>query len=333
MKTLFGIQYLRAFAALAVVVFHAAERTGGQFRIGAAGVDVFFVISGFIMWVMSARRPVTPLRFAVDRIQRIAPSYWIVTAIMLAGAVVSLFPNMRLTADHILGSFLFIPVRSPSNGEIWPVLVQGWTLNFEMFFYAIFAIALFLPRRFQLPFIGSIFAVLVGLGLWLHPQSPVWFTYTRPIIFEFVAGIVLAQLWLTGKIPNGSFGLPFIAIGLCGFAAIYFLQLDFNEFSCGPLAFALVLGIVSLEGGGKLPSIRPLTYLGNASYSIYLWHTLAISVIAKFAVSHNVPPDVATLLSAILGTIFGVIAYEAVEKPLRTVFKSLSWRRSRPSPA
>ena len=236
MKTLYGIQYLRVFAALAVVVFHAAERTGGQFQIGAAGVDVFFVISGFIMWVMSARRPVTPFRFVVDRIQRIAPSYWIVTVVMIFGAIVGLFPNMRLTASHIVGSFLFIPVRSPSNGEIWPILVQGWTLNFEMFFYAIFAITLFLPRRFQLSFISGVFAILVATGLWLHPQSAISFTYTRPIIFEFVAGIALAQLWLTGKIPKGSFGLPVIGAALCGFTAIYFLRLDFNEFISGPLA-------------------------------------------------------------------------------------------------
>lgn len=333
MKTLYGIQYLRAFAALAVVVFHAAERSGSHFVIGAAGVDVFFVISGFIMWTMSERRPVTPLRFLADRLQRIAPSYWIVTAIMIAGAVVGLFPSMKLTAAHILGSLFFIPMHSPSNGEIWPILVQGWTLNFEMFFYVIFAAALLLPRRIQLAGMTIIFLAFVVAGAIMHPQSPLLMTYTRPIILEFVAGAILGRLWLSGRLPGAGLGLALIAVALAGFAAIQLLRLDFNELTCGPLAVALVLGTVSVERSGKLPSIPFLTYLGNGSYSIYLWHTLAISVVVKLMASMQMPSDVMTFVGVISGTLLGICAYEAVEKPLRNLLKTLSWQRSRPSPA
>ncbi|MFK0161403.1 acyltransferase family protein [Rhizobium sp. NPDC090279] len=333
MKTLYGIQYLRAFAALAVVLFHAAERSGGHFRIGAAGVDVFFVISGFIMWTMSERRPVTPLRFVLDRLQRIAPSYWIVTAIMIAGAVVGLFPNMKLTASHIFGSLLFIPVRSPSNGEIWPVLVQGWTLNFEMFFYVIFAACLFLPRRLRLGSLIGVFAAFVIVGAIIHPQSPLLATYTRPIILEFVAGAVLGQLWLKGTVPGFGLGLALMIASIAGFAAIEILGIEFNEVTCGPLAIALVLGMVSVERGGRLPQIVPLTYLGNASYSIYLWHTLAISMIVKLVATTPIPSDVVAFIGMILGTLLGVFAYELVEKPLRNLLRNFSWRRARPSPA
>ena len=335
MKTLYGIQYLRAFAALAVVLFHAAERSGGHFRIGAAGVDVFFVISGFIMWTMSERRPVTPLRFVLDRLQRIAPSYWIVTAIMIVGAVVGLFPNMRLTATHVLGSLLFIPVRSPSadNGEIWPVLVQGWTLNFEMFFYVIFAACLFLPRRFRLASLIGVFVAFVIAGAVIYSQSPLAVTYTRPIILEFTAGAVLGQLWLKGQIPGFGLGLALMAAAIAGFTAIEILSLEFNEITCGPLAIALVLGMVSVERSGRLPQIVPLTYLGNASYSIYLWHTLAISVIVKLATSTPIPSDVVTFIGAIAGTLLGIVAYELVEKPLRNLMRNFSWRKARPSPA
>src|SRR5690606_15242718 len=101
MKTLYGIQYLRAFAALAVVVFHAAERTGLHFAIGAAGVDVFFVVSGFIMMAISDRRPMQPVAFLRDRLLRIAPSYWIVTSIMIIGAAAGLFPNLKLDIAHV----------------------------------------------------------------------------------------------------------------------------------------------------------------------------------------------------------------------------------------
>jgi len=122
----------------AVVVFHAAERTGGHFAI-AAGVNVFFVISGFITWVICERRPTTPARFLRERLERIAPVYWIATGIMVAGALASLFPNLKLTLGPVLGSLFFIPHHSPSNGQVWSVLVQGWTLNYEIFFYMVFA--------------------------------------------------------------------------------------------------------------------------------------------------------------------------------------------------
>ena len=333
MKTLYGIQYLRAFAALAVVLFHAAERSDSHFQIGAVGVDVFFVISGFIMWTISERRPVTPLRFLFDRLQRIAPSYWLVTAIMIAGAIAGLFPNMKLTAGHILGSMIFIPVRSPSNDMIWPVLVQGWTLNYEMFFYAIFAVGLLLSRRIRLASIASVFVAFVIAGIIFNPQSPVLLTYTRPIILEFVAGIILAQLWLSGKMPGAVAGIVLIVAALSGFAAIQLLRLDFNELTCGPLAVALVFGTVSLERSGKLPTIPLLTYLGNSSYSIYLWHTLAVSVMIKLLAHTEIPSDVATFICLVSGVLLGVCAYELAEKPLRNLLKSQGLQRSRASAA
>ncbi len=81
-----------------------------------------------------------------------------------------------------------------------------------------------------------------------------------------------------------------------------------------------------------MPNIPLLTYLGNGSYSIYLWHALAISVIAKFAASYDLPPDAAVMLSVIFGTLLGILAYEGVEKPLRILFKSQVFRRIRLSP-
>jgi exopolysaccharide production protein ExoZ len=332
MKTLYGIQYLRALAALAVVFFHAAERSGGSFNIGAAGVDVFFVVSGFIMWVMSDSRPLSPKRFVLDRIQRIVPLYWIVTAVMVVGALAGLFPNMKLTLEHLLGSLFLIPTRSSSNGEIWPVLVQGWTLNFEMFFYAIFAISLAVVRRFQLILLVAIFAAFALAGWLFHPQSAILMTYTRPIILEFVAGALIGQLWLKGRLPRYAVGIGLVVIAVVGFALIQLLGLDFNEFICGPLAVSLIIGTLALERSGATPDIPVLTYLGNGSYSIYLWHTLAISVVAKVGQSLALPPLATITLSALFGTLIGIAAYEAIEKPLRNLLKNFSWRR-RPSPA
>ncbi len=326
MKTLYGIQYLRAFAALAVVVFHAAEKSGEHFAIGAAGVDVFFVISGFIMWVISERRPMTPQGFLIDRLRRIAPSYWLVTFIMIAGAVTGLFPNLQLTTSHILASLFFIPAHSPSTGDIWPVLVQGWTLNFEIFFYVLFAGALFLPRKWRLLFLLALFGGFFLAGQILQPTTPALYTYTRPIILEFVGGVLIAELWLRWWIAGTSLGLACVGAALSGFAAIHLMGAEFNAGICGPLAMVLVYGMVSLEAAGSLGRMPLLTYLGDASYSIYLWHTLAISVVAKAGQMVGLSSTVMAPVGVLAGVIVGTAAYELVEKPLR---KLLSGSRSK----
>ena len=322
MKTLYGIQYLRAVAAIAVVLFHAAEKMGGHFAIGAAGVDVFFVISGFIMWVITARRPVTPLKFLSDRIVRIVPIYWLATMVMVAGALVGLFPNLELTAGHVVASLLFVPMRSPSSGEIWPVLVQGWTLNFEMFFYLVFALALLLPRARQLAAVGVVLAALTIAGAFLSTDNALLLTYTRPIILEFAIGLVLGQLWLAGRVPGAAAGLGLVLVAIGGFAAIGIFRLPFDEWTCGPLAAVLVLGVLALEARGLIRPFALPTLLGNASYSIYLWHTFAISVVAKLGERLHVAPGLTLFLAAFCGIAGGLVAYRLVELPLLSVRRS-----------
>ena len=321
MKTLYGIQYLRAFAALAVVVFHAAERTGLYFAIGAAGVDVFFVVSGFIMMAISDRRPMQPVAFLRDRLLRIGPSYWIVTSIMIAGAAAGLFPNLKLDIAHVLGSFLFVPVPSPNTGDLWPVLVQGWTLNYEIFFYAVFALALLVRPSFRLTALTAVLALLVLTGLSIQSQNILAAFYTQPLLLEFAAGAFLAKLWKSGTLPSPLIGVLLVVLSIGGFAMIHLLKLEFGAFNCGPLAVLLVLGMLAIENAGKLPSSPIATYIGNASYSIYLWHTLALSVVVKAGTVLGLPGLLIAAAGIAAGTIAGVIGYECVEKPIQGIIK------------
>lgn len=316
MKTLYGIQYLRAAAALAVVLFHAAEKSGYHFAIGAAGVDIFFVISGFIMWVICDRRPVTPIQFLTERARRIVPVYWLATAAMVAGAMVGLFPNLKLTVVHVMGSLFFLPVRSPSNGEIWPVLVQGWTLNYEMFFYLAFASGLLLPKALRLSAIAVLFVGLAVFGMATSPDNAFIFTYTRPIILEFVAGMILGQAWLSGRVPGALGGAALLGLGLAGFAMIQIGGFDFDAWTCGPLAVAMVLGILALEAKGLIAKWLVPAFLGNASYSIYLWHTFAISVVAKLGLALGLPGPLILVSSVLAGIAIGSLAYLMIERPL-----------------
>ena len=313
-ETLYGIQYLRGAAAIAVVLFHAAERTGYHFAIGAAGVDVFFVISGFIMWVVTFRREPTPLQFMRARIRRIVPLYWLATAVMVAGGLSGLFPNLMLTLDHVLTSLLFIPARSPSNGEIWPVLVQGWTLNYEMFFYLIFGGSLYLTRRWRLPVISALLILLVLYGAVSDIDNVQLFTFTRPIILEFLAGIVIGEFWIKGKLPSAALGTAMVAATLGGFTCLQVARMPFDALLCGPLAAGLVVGILAIEREWKPRKIPVLALLGDASYSIYLWHSFAIAVVAKFGASLGVHAAIVFSTATLASILFGVSCHYMFER-------------------
>ncbi|MCO5063627.1 MAG: acyltransferase [Rhizobiaceae bacterium] len=321
MRTLYSIQYLRAFAALAVVVFHAAERTGLHFVIGAAGVHVFFVISGFIMAAISADRPASPKDFFRNRLLRIAPAYWAATLAMLLGGAVGLFPNLKIELAHTLGSFLFVPVHSPSGDGLAPLLVQGWTLNYEMFFYAVFALVLFLKPSARFPALALAFSVLVLSGLWWRPENPIVGFYTSPLILEFVAGAALAKLWQRGKLPPAFIGILLVCLSLAGFAAIQIFRLRFDAWTLGPLATLLVFGALAIEVRGKLPAVPTLGYLGESSYSIYLWHTFAISIVAKVGLALGVPSLLLLLVATVCGTFAGIVGYECLERPVQQFLK------------
>lgn len=327
MNRLYGVQYLRAVAALGVVVFHAAERAGGHFAIGAAGVDIFFVISGFIMWVLAETRHPAPSAFLRERIERIAPLYWIATAVMVAGGMAGLFPNMRLSAFHVLASFAFIPHYSPSDGGLWPVLVQGWTLNYEMFFYVLFAASLLLPRGARLTGMAVVFSGLVGLGAVFDPQGAVPATYTSPLLLEFLMGAVIGRLWLAGRMPPPVVGCALIAVAAIGFAFVGTTYIGFNAYVLGPLAGMLLTGVLALEKTGLIARTGAAAYLGDASYSIYLWHTMAISVVVKFTTVTALPAPVTVLLAIGSGVAIGLACHEWLEKPVSAFFRSR--RRSR----
>ena len=322
MNKLYGIQYLRAVAALGVVVFHAAERSGGHFTIGAAGVDVFFVVSGFIMWVLAEVRQPSPTAFLRERVERIVPLYWIATAVMVAGGLAGLFPKMKLTAFHVFGSFAFIPHVSPSDGGTWPVLVQGWTLNYEMFFYILFAAVLFLPAARRFPALALLFGTLVAIGLVVQPDGAVLRTYTSPLMAEFLIGAAIGKLWLANRMPPAALGVPLIVASAAGFALVGFGYLPFGPAALAPLSGMLLVGFLCLEKAGRVRHMRVPTYLGDASYSIYLWHTIAISVAVKASGMTCLSALPAFVLSIGAGTVAGLVCHELLEKPIAAWFKA-----------
>ena len=281
--TVLSIQYLRGLAAMAVAAVHLVGRSGSLFETGAAGVDLFFVISGFVMWTIASRRPVAPGRFLLDRLTRIAPPYVLLTFVvyLVAVGVPGVFPNMRTNLSHAVLSALFIPHTDPL-GTAFPQLAPGWTLNIEVFFYAAVALALLLPARARLRTLTIGLALLVLLGLAVDTTNATVNAYTSPLLMEFVAGLWLGLAWERRLLPRAPLGLAAALAGLLLLAAWEVLRGDLPGLSrvlvWGVPALLIVGGLLAIERDRGLPRSRALLALGDASYAIYLVNVLVVGI-------------------------------------------------------
>lgn len=332
MQRILSIQYLRALAAMAVVVFHALESTAARFEIGAAGVDVFFVVSGFIMASLMFTRDATPASFLWRRIIRIVPLYWMATLLALAVSLArpDFFHAFDPSAENTALSLLFIPHASEIGSA--PVLWQGWTLEYEMFFYALCAMSLFLPAAHRIKVLCALLIVLITLGIVFQMPGPIARVYTNPLLLEFMAGVALAVLWQRRAMPRPALGAVALALGVCLFAVQGAQIAPFSGvrvLDWGLPAFLLVLGALSLEAAQRVPVSRTGLLLGDASYSIYLGHGF---VVAGFVWFFADAPPLVRVLSCVAGAaVLSVCSHLWFERPVAAWLKSIRVRpRSHP---
>lgn len=205
MGAVYSIQYLRFLAAALVVLTHGVmslnhslgSRVFGDFPQGGRGVDIFLVISGFIMVYITKNRQMTPLRFAFERLTRIVPLYWIFTMLMML--VVVFVPGLvnaqQLEFWHTLSSYLFIPSPHPDGGELQPLLRVGWTLNIEMLFYLMIVLAMVINyvnwTRIVIVWVGA----LVILGTVGESSAPAINLWTSGYMLHLINGMLLGRLW------------------------------------------------------------------------------------------------------------------------------------------
>lgn len=346
-QTFVGLQILRFAAAMLVAVMHVTQAisihiTGRGENVywgtGTVGVDIFFVISGFVMAVSTMGTPAAgPGRraaawvFVKRRIVRIVPVYWFYTLLKagLLVAVPALAVKSTIDPGHVAASLAFIPTLAPW-GLVQPTLPVGWTLNFEMLFYLVFAVAIALgaPR--------VRFCVLVFLSLFLcarlWPDSAALGFYAQTIVFEFVIGVAIAHL-----LKRQGAGVPLAGAALLAAGCVFTFGMSWDPgsdrlFPWGVGAAAIVLGTVWLERViERAPIARPLAFLGDASYSIYLSHTFIVPacvvVLSRLGIV-NVPLVFALTCAAVIAA--GSGSYLWIEKPLIAVFKRLLFRTTPP---
>jgi exopolysaccharide production protein ExoZ len=270
---------------------------------------------------------------------RIVPLYWLTTllVVVLATAWPRLFPAMKLSVGHVLQSLLFVPHRDPA-GEVYPVIVPGWTLNYEVFFYLLFAFALWRFARARALLVSVALAGLVLVRPLVNAADPRLSVYTDPILLEFVAGLWLGAAWTSGRLPGRIAGLLLLVAGAGGFAVVGALGLDVQSrrlLLWGAPAFALVSGAVISERAGLFLRGRVLAHVGDASYSIYLVHGLMVSLAVRSLALAHVTSGPLVLVAAVgCGLGGGLVCHALVERPLGRVLHRALRRggAARPTP-
>ncbi|WP_271565150.1 acyltransferase family protein [Bradyrhizobium sp. CCBAU 11386] len=352
-QTIESVQILRFIAALIVVLDHCtfvgkmiAARSNTPFHFpmfpGRLGVDIFFIISGFIMVYISSdggRWTITPAAFFQNRWIRIAPIYLVATILYVA--LYFLAGNFeRWSLLQYLTSALFIPYFDEVTKLPFPILGQGWTLCFEMFFYSIFAIALNLPRRASLVFLCVVFFSLVLVGLiWNFVSGSVFVLTPMPtradfivprfwlhsIILEFLAGILLAMLreHIMARHQLWSFAFP---ISVClAIIVAYILQANLTDdylkpfpslirFSCALSVVAICVLTTSKNRSAWLQNM--LVFLGGCSYSLYLFHPHVIFLMDSLWKRLGALADIKAFV--VVGTLLSILVSVAVYLSLET---------------
>ncbi|WP_291844662.1 acyltransferase [Maricaulis sp.] len=333
------LQYLRAIAVLMVVGGHlhqagarfvGADLVGQAGFVGFAGVDVFFVISGFIIHTLYRQAKGPSLSFALKRLNRIFPLYWIFTAVTFAGYLV--ISEQMGSADRSiewLTTLTLLPTGHP------PLLMVGWTLTHELYFYLVYGLALFLPRRWRIG-AAALWATLtlLSVGDVIHPDQPWAVLALSGFNLQFLAGVILAEF--RDRLPRlrgassavALLGLA-LAIGWTSISGIDGLShADTRAIIFAPMAIGVVWAVLAWQP--RWP--RALAAIGDWSYAIYLGHLLVIGVLARLlpGLIPGTLPALLVLYATGLGAsiLLGALTHRLVEQPLLVAGKALIARVS-----
>lgn len=315
-----NIQLLRAFAAFNVVFLHVigpAEKYKQPTDLvsifdgwGASGVDMFFVISGFVMVVSQNANPKSALVFTISRAVRIIPIYWFLTIFFVAiyFSLPQLFGTVSINPTDVFGSFLFI---SGILGENAPIIHVGWTLEYEMLFYSVFAVAIAVGNgRINYLFV---FGVIFGVA----------FVFSQWILLEFLFGCTAGLIYKELNLSR----MTLVTILVSGVAL---LLASIGEPSINnSIDRAVMWGIPStlvVFSLAALPqtSSRLARFLGDASYSIYLVQVFTISAFYKLILTEMKAwnGDVLAILCVVFTGVCGSAVYLLIEKPFTNALKA-----------
>lgn len=335
-----SIQALRAVAAWLVVLHHAhqvffdfvaASVVGWIISArGAVGVDLFFVVSGFVMMIATGSKAPAAGTFLLRRLGRIAPAYWLATvlfACVLLAFPAALKPPFRLDPVHFMLSASFTSSLVPDH--FFPVLSVGWSLNFEMLFYLLLAAAIALAARTRVKnlerwLVPGVIVVLVYLYPWRLPGVDM---FKSKMLLMFAAGYLLG-------VAHVSFGLKPHRIGglvLLGIGAAAILATERNDWLVRAAACtSVVWGCMCLEQ--EFSRVTLLTRLGDWSYSTYLIHLIVLTLAHQAHLALGAGPEMIWIAAAMLITLLlSMLSYRFVELPGQRLFDRRGSLLTRPT--
>lgn len=331
-----NIQFLRLIAAFMIVVLHLIlfgnEKYGLNMPKPASlesildtGVDIFFVISGFVMVYTTKRKPTNARHFLLNRITRIYPVYWLL--IFLTLPVFFLRPDWVNSSSAVPTSLWHSLFLFPHEGS--PLVMVAWTLEFEMFFYIVFSLTLFLDHQRQIQAITAIFLMLVLAGLQIQPKPSQAFLElaTSPLLLEFVAGMWLGYYYDRIKPSKTIFWIS------SGLAALSFYYVSLVEsmkierlFHYGFTAFFCVSAALSAEKIKWTLPKKISIISGNISYSLYLLHVLVIAALGRAWLSlggKEFVPLFILFFCIIIASILGAaLLYYFCERPVMKLLRN-----------
>ncbi|MCI1151988.1 acyltransferase family protein [Stenotrophomonas maltophilia] len=340
MEKLQNLQLMRAIAAVLVVWAHAIDVVGKRqqdaFQIawgalenfGAVGVDVFFVISGFIV-SLTAERSRSVTHFLVARLVRIWPPYLIATVVVFA-----VDPAARSLAT-LAWSAVFL--QAPGLPEGMPTHPLGWSLMFEAAFYLMLAGAICWRTRRSIPervlIIGSAAILVAGVCGFHQPMNIIG----NPVIIEFLLGVVIGWVYrrrpeLPTWVTSGLFVVGTVLLlstAMYGFGSIseapqtLDASLSWDRVRVWGIPSALLIASAVFRSNATSAAARPLVFLGDSSYSIYLFSFVALLLLDQgWEVWAPASPDVAIVLATSVAVVFGVICYVILERPLTSALRT-----------
>lgn len=273
------------------------------------GVDIFFIISGFIMAYLTRTSfgvPGAPGRFLIRRALRVAPIYYVFTTLLVAAAW--LMPERFTSAAYgfaqIAASYGFIPWPGPLG--VFPVLSLGWTLNYEMMFYAAFAAALLFPRRIGLAGLAVAFVALALCNRSISADQVQLKFWSDPIIVEFLLGVAIAELYLRGVRVGPGTGALMVAAGFAYAALLAGAEWrpSHRLFSIGPGAALIVAAAVLVTARPRISwAERQFAVAGDASYALYLSHPFSIKLLSLVWIKAGLPAGWSFVVLACLAAI------------------------------
>ena len=333
-KRLLYIQMLRALAANAVLLYHISfiekkytnlpPSYDKLYELGTFGYDVFFVLSGCIMYIININT--SSRTFLFDRIVRIYPIYWFYTTLVIF--VFFFYPAAVNSSSHqtptLWRSYLLFP------DFVHPHLIVGWTLVLEMYFYLTFALVLACRARMEWAVaVWGVFVIVgvVALGDIIAVDEPLWYTVLHPLTLEFIAGVLIGSLIRSGRVKFAGWallgGIGWIVIVVAVVPDAYRLGGLARVALVLPAAGLVVYGLAVLDIRGQSTPPRWLVRLGDASYSVYLCQIFVISAVGRlyfrFPSPDWVPPDIAraalVLVCLVATNVGGLLSYRFIERP------------------